>query len=320
MNLSLVTKSNCIGEVVRGTKTQGAYYQRIWCPKQYIQHVSLSRPRALPSVVLPFTLSIVFASLLLSVSSLGGGFIQSEKPEFRVGFEGNTSVYRWANGYRELMVPSFNSSREARRSVVSGGLFSIVSFDNVPCNSDSKDVGTCYSNRECTNLGGTSSGICAGSFGTCCVVQASNGGTVTTNNTYWTNPDWPSTTSGPLSNSITVTPMTGATELYLEFIDFNIRGPSSGSCMNDTFTATQSGSTTVLPILCGNNTGQAVYLPISGTGPITLTFNLADGGNGRSRQMDDGDGRSWKIRLVQFHSTDSCAAPAGCTQVKAIKV
>jgi len=78
-------------------------------------HKAVSRPRALPSVFLPFTLSIVVSWLLLSSSSLGG-FIKSEKPEFRVGFEGNTSIYRWANGYREQMVPSFNSSREARRS------------------------------------------------------------------------------------------------------------------------------------------------------------------------------------------------------------
>lgn len=54
---------------------------------------------------------------------------------------------------------------------MSGGLFSIVSFDNVPCNSDSMEVGTCYSNRECTNLAGESSGICAGSYGTCCVCE-----------------------------------------------------------------------------------------------------------------------------------------------------
>jgi hypothetical protein len=54
-------------------------------------------------------------------------------------------------------------------SVVSGGLFSIVSFDNVPCNADSGDIGTCYSARECTNLGGSAIGICAGNYGVCCV-------------------------------------------------------------------------------------------------------------------------------------------------------
>lgn len=33
----------------------------------------------------------------------------------------------------------------------------------------SGDIGTCYSQRECTNLMGTASGVCAGNFGVCCV-------------------------------------------------------------------------------------------------------------------------------------------------------
>lgn len=46
--------------------------------------------------------------------------------------------------------------------------------------------------------------------------------------------------------------------MYLEFLDFNIRGPSSGNCLNDTFTVTTSdGTATMLPILCGVNTGQS---------------------------------------------------------------
>lgn len=49
-------------------------------------------------------------------SSIWGQFFQSEKPVYRIGFEGNTSVYRWANGYREQLVPTFNTTREARRS------------------------------------------------------------------------------------------------------------------------------------------------------------------------------------------------------------
>ncbi|CAG7717028.1 unnamed protein product [Allacma fusca] len=218
------------------------------------------------------------------------------------------------------------SSREARRSVVSGGLFSIVSFDNVACNGTSGEVGTCYSQAECNTLGGTTNGRCAGNYGVCCTIKYTCGATVTANNSYLVNPGYPATVSGPLTCSYTVVQIKGATSFYLEFIKFDIRGPS-GPCTNDTFTVTQSGVTTAFPTLCGDNDGQMEYiqwatksslfkrsikggslggitLPSLIQSKATLTFTLAAGS----------DARSWQIRVVQFKSTDACNAPAGCTQ------
>ncbi|OXA52496.1 CUB and sushi domain-containing protein 2 [Folsomia candida] len=206
----------------------------------------------------------------------------------------------------ESLVSTFNSTREARRSVVSGGLFSIVSFDNVPCMAMSGDIGTCYSQRECTNLMGTASGVCAGNFGVCCVVTPSCGGTVTTNNTYFINTGFPATVSGPLMCSVTVNKLAGASELYLEFTNFQIAGPTLGDCTNDTFTVTITGSTSsmTVPILCGNLGNQMYYIDISkATGPFTLKFNLGS----------TTFARSWKIRIVQFKTGDACAAPSGCS-------
>jgi len=53
--------------------------------------------------------------------------------------------------------------------VVSGGIFTLISFQNVPCNATTGDIGLCYSVRECQKLGGTASGGCAGNYGVCCV-------------------------------------------------------------------------------------------------------------------------------------------------------
>ena len=45
----------------------------------------------------------------------------------------------------------------------------IVTFDNGPCQTTSGEVGSCYSQKECSAMGGTASGTCAKGFGICCV-------------------------------------------------------------------------------------------------------------------------------------------------------
>jgi hypothetical protein len=50
-------------------------------------------------------------------------------------------------------------------------LFTIVSFQNLPCVSGSGNNGTCYSSSDCSNLGGSASGSCASGFGVCCLCE-----------------------------------------------------------------------------------------------------------------------------------------------------
>jgi hypothetical protein len=47
--------------------------------------------------------------------------------------------------------------------------FNVIRFRNNQCTGGNGQIGTCYSRKECTNLGGIASGSCARNWGTCCV-------------------------------------------------------------------------------------------------------------------------------------------------------
>ena len=79
-------------------------------------------------------------------------------------------------------------------------------FDNEACQSQSKNGmhyhnGTCYTDSECTEKGGTAQGNCAAGFGVCCVFSVDSGD-VTQNNTYLTNLNYPQMYNG---NDSTIT-------------------------------------------------------------------------------------------------------------------
>ena len=50
------------------------------------------------------------------------------------------------------------------------GLFNVIQFSNSVCNTTSQgDQGLCYTQNECSNMGGRASGFCAQGFGVCCL-------------------------------------------------------------------------------------------------------------------------------------------------------
>ena len=51
-------------------------------------------------------------------------------------------------------------------------VFQIVKFKNEACTTSTGEMGTCYTESECTAAGGTASGTCASSFGTCCLCES----------------------------------------------------------------------------------------------------------------------------------------------------
>ena len=65
-------------------------------------------------------------------------------------------------------------------------IFNVIKFPNSNCEGSGSLNGTCYTNTECTSLGGTSSGSCASGFGVCCVFSLSCGGRTSANSTYAT--------------------------------------------------------------------------------------------------------------------------------------
>nr|CAH0107939.1 unnamed protein product [Daphnia galeata] len=188
----------------------------------------------------------------------------------------------------------------------------ISSFD--ACTSPNGESGICAPGNICSLFGGRPSGSCI--FGKVCCINAISkcGATVTLNNTYWQSPV---TVTSPsrLTCSVTIKLDTKFTEqktpicqVRLDYITFTTAQPNAGTC-TDTFTV--SGSMNSVPVICGDNNGQHMYLdvPSSDTTPkdIRLMFNFASAGAAIVP-------RSWKIKIAMLPCGVSYLAPKDCLQ------
>ncbi|CAK9796678.1 hypothetical protein ANTPLA_LOCUS925 [Anthophora plagiata] len=185
-------------------------------------------------------------------------------------------------------------------------LFTLVKFDNNVCIGLNGENGTCVAASECSQRGGVTSGVCANGYGVCCIVTASCGETTTNNNTYFVNPNYPSTFDGTISCQLTlVKSHPTVCQFRLDFIQFNIRGPETTNhqCVYDQFIV--SGGNPV-PAICGSNTGNHMYIDagLGQTNPVTLTFVTS----GHSFP------RSWKVRVSQIRCDTIYRAEEGCLQ------
>jgi len=217
-------------------------------------------------------------------------------------------------------------SRAPSRDEKLFSVFNIIKFNNDVCTASDGNMGTCYTDSECSALGGTATGKCAASFGVCCraiVDSCSTSGTLTKmNNTYIQNAGYPNTIATGQSScatsrstSVTYTYLLMKTnaaqeQIRLDFVDVEIDAPASGSCANSTITVTGADAVTtkILPTnLCGVLTGSHVYLSIKDValnGNLTLTIKLNAAGT-----------QKWNI-LVRYYESSQTAylAPRGCLQ------
>ncbi|KAK4010495.1 uncharacterized protein LOC116920739 [Daphnia magna] len=185
-------------------------------------------------------------------------------------------------------------------------------LDGTPCTSPNAEAGICTNSRLCSSYGGRSSGSCSSFGSVCCINTVTRcGATVTLNNTYWQAPTTLSAES-TCSLSIQLNPTLAEQrrnpicQVRLDFEAFSIAGPNTQTvCATDNFRV--SGTANRIPIICGQNVGQHMYLIApSSTADIQLIFTL---GTGTAQD------RSWKIRtsLLACSST-SLLAPEDCLQ------
>ncbi|XP_057368585.1 uncharacterized protein LOC130689665 [Daphnia carinata] len=191
-------------------------------------------------------------------------------------------------------------------------LLTLGLLDGTSCTSPNAEAGICANSRLCSSYGGRSSGSC-NSFGSVCCINTVTrcGATVTLNNTYWQAPTTLSAES-TCSLSIKLDPTLAEQrrhpicQIRLDFEAFSIAGPNTQTvCATDNFRV--SGTANRIPIICGQNVGQHMYLIApSSTADIQLIFTL---GTGTAQD------RSWKIRtsLLACSST-SLLAPDDCLQ------
>jgi len=201
-------------------------------------------------------------------------------------------------------------------------LFTVVNFKNEACVSTSSlstgsttyRNGTCFTSSECSSKGGSAKGKCAAGFGVCCVftLSDSTSTTVNYNDTYIQNPDFPSAYGSTSTLSYTVNKCSNdVCWLRLDFEDFTTAGPSltdetSGGVCVDSFTVTVNTGQTI-PAICGQNTGQHIYVDVGSGSSDTATIQMSFG---TSTTVS----RKWDIKVAQIPCGKNYAPPSGCLQ------
>uniref|UniRef100_A0AAG5D896 CUB domain-containing protein n=1 Tax=Anopheles atroparvus TaxID=41427 RepID=A0AAG5D896_ANOAO len=203
-------------------------------------------------------------------------------------------------------VPESEHPADIHRSGRFFPFYTIGRIANVPCTSPSGLSGTCLIAGECRDNGGLASGSCSTrtNQAVCCVYTQSCGGSTNLNSTYFTNAGYPGPYNGGGTCTFTVTPSSGICQLRIDFRTLSLEQPTGdGACNNDRLTIT-GGSPAVVP-LCGENTGQHVYLNFVGGGAITIRV-ATNGGVSFNRL--------WNMELSQIACASAERAPVGCLQ------
>uniref|UniRef100_A0A182I6N7 CUB domain-containing protein n=1 Tax=Anopheles arabiensis TaxID=7173 RepID=A0A182I6N7_ANOAR len=182
--------------------------------------------------------------------------------------------------------------------------YTIGRIANVPCTSPSGLSGTCLIAGECKDNGGLASGSCSSRTNQAVCYTKSCGGSTNLNSTYFTNSGFPGPYNGGGTCTFTVNPSSGICQLRIDFRSLTLSQPTGdGSCTTDRLTIV-GGSPAVVPI-CGENTGQHLYLNFAGSSPISL--RIATNG-------DVSFNRLWNIELSQIACASAERAPNGCLQ------
>ncbi|XP_063924237.1 uncharacterized protein LOC135138242 [Zophobas morio] len=203
-------------------------------------------------------------------------------------------------------------------------------------------LGTCYTESECATMNGTSVGACAEGYGVCCVFRYSCGASSSQNCTYFESPGYPDydppgsmvlppTTAPPPTTALPTpdprlkyfyklrrfsrqadTSLACAINIYkqsdniqqmrIDFIDLELKGPTDGTCVTERLVISGQNVNDQVPVICGYNTGQHVYVDVSSlTGPLQLSV-----------LSTVADRKRFKIRVCQI--ANSCSNSNNCLQ------
>jgi len=202
-------------------------------------------------------------------------------------------------------------------------LFNVVTFKNDECvaNAANDLRGTCYTTEECEEKGGTASGGCAMGFGTCCLFKVEEcGGIARENCTYIRNEGWPAALTGEPENTACAFTVNKCSEevcsLRLDFNTFNIQAGTGGTAAaqdttgacQDTFAVTLPNNEVAgtIPVICGQNNDQHMFVQIGEDIMATLRFEFAD--IAATRQFE--------IKVTQYECKDvgTLVPNGGCLQ------
>ncbi|XP_055678018.1 uncharacterized protein LOC129786801 [Lutzomyia longipalpis] len=187
-------------------------------------------------------------------------------------------------------------------------LFNIVRFPNEPCSTSNPKKflktlnGTCYHEVECEQLGGVPIDNCASGFGVCCVFQLSCGGKTEREISYFENPGFPKPINDRIACTMSVKLLPGVQQVLLEFVFFELRPPVDGSCTDDQFIVSGNNLNSFIPIICGINTGQHMYVDVSDSASRMMFLSMLSAVS---------DARAFSVRITQLKNN---LAPQNCLQ------
>jgi len=230
-----------------------------------------------------------------------------------------------------IVTTSATSAKDSNRDGKLFSLFNIVTFKNDGCRSTStissggtgslNRNGTCFTANECESKGGTSSGSCAAGFGVCCVFLVTDSGVAINQNcTYIRNPGFPSTYGGSSGVSHTINKCSDdICWLRLDFESFTLLGTGNtvetdgttggGLCLDSFTVSTNTGQSAMgigAPVICGQNTGQHMYVDMGTLASDTATLSFAFKGESTLR--------AWEVKVSQIPCAASYAPDPGCLQ------
>ncbi|XP_022218497.1 uncharacterized protein LOC111071456 [Drosophila obscura] len=185
--------------------------------------------------------------------------------------------------------------------------YTIGRFSNDICVGNNLLLGTCVIDGECSDNNGVAAGSCSTitAQAICCIYQRTCGASTTYNNTYFYSSNYPSPYAGGGRCSIVVTPPDASIcQLRVDFLALSLAPPTGdGACSTDAVTIT--GGASQVPSICGENSGQHVYVDFNGVSPITISVATSAGYTFN---------RQWQFQIRMLGCKSDSLAPAGCLQ------
>ncbi|XP_034131940.1 uncharacterized protein LOC117586151 [Drosophila guanche] len=186
-------------------------------------------------------------------------------------------------------------------------LFEVIKFPNTKCSVSMGDIrtmeGVCYHEFECKSLGGIPTESCAEGVGVCCVFVNGCGDVTGQQIVYFESPNYPNAVREMMICVLILNVRKGVQQLRLDFQMFELSRPTNGDCVDDQFIVSGHNANFQIPILCGINTGQHIYIHVgdSNEGKVYLSVFV---------KVSSG-GRSFNIKVTQVEDD---LAPNNCLQ------
>ncbi|XP_030374215.1 uncharacterized protein LOC115623811 [Scaptodrosophila lebanonensis] len=186
-------------------------------------------------------------------------------------------------------------------------IFEVIKFPNSKCHVAMGDIrsmeGVCYHEFECKSLGGIPTERCAEGVGVCCIFLTGCGDVTSQPVVYFESPNYPHAVREMMVCVLIVNVRKGVEQLRLDFQMFELSRPTNGDCLDDQFIVSGQNANFHVPVLCGINTGQHIYVHVGDTteGKIYLSIFV---------KVSSG-GRSFNIKISQLEDE---LAPTNCLQ------